>query len=174
MICCHNTCPSLHSIQHTPSQLHSLQQIPTQHDMLPQHLVYKNELNREYIVTLARNDETPWWWSEKIETCQSGFKCCKVFKWKLYRCICWLIFKLIFPKCTVQRWETLYYPAIIQLCISCIITFLINTVKSLGAVGTETNHVEQDQGKTFWRLTNFGFAQQQGITSTFEFFSWLG
>jgi len=28
-----------------PSQLHSLQQIPTQHDMLPQHLVYKNELN---------------------------------------------------------------------------------------------------------------------------------
>jgi len=41
------------------SQLHSLQQIPTQHDMLPQHLVYKNELNHEYVVTLARNDETP-------------------------------------------------------------------------------------------------------------------
>ena len=35
------------------------QQIPTQHDMLPQHLVYKNELNREYVITLARNDETP-------------------------------------------------------------------------------------------------------------------
>ena len=42
----------------TPSQLHSLQQIPTQHDMLPQHLVYKNELNCEYVITLARNDET--------------------------------------------------------------------------------------------------------------------
>jgi len=39
------------------SQLHS-QQIPTRHDMLP-HLVYKNELNREYVITLARNDETP-------------------------------------------------------------------------------------------------------------------
>ena len=76
------------SIRSTPSQLHSLQHIPTQHDMLPQHLVYKNELNCEYVITLARNDETPWWWSEKIETCQSGFKC---FKWKLYRCICWLI-----------------------------------------------------------------------------------
>ena len=47
------------SIRRTPSQLHSLQQIPTQHDMLPQHLVYKNELNREYVMTLARNDETP-------------------------------------------------------------------------------------------------------------------
>jgi len=31
----------------------------TQHDMLPQHLVFKNELNREYVITLARNDETP-------------------------------------------------------------------------------------------------------------------
>ena len=48
------------SIRRTASQLHSLQQIPTQHDMLPQHLVYKNELNREYVITLARNDETPW------------------------------------------------------------------------------------------------------------------
>ena len=37
--------------------------------MLPQHLVYKNELNHEYVITLARNDETPWWWSERIETC---------------------------------------------------------------------------------------------------------
>ena len=58
-ICCHNTSPSLRSIRRTPSQLHSLQQTPTQHDMLPQHLVYKNELNREYVITLARNDETP-------------------------------------------------------------------------------------------------------------------
>jgi len=46
-------------IRRTPSQLHSLQQIPTQHDMLPQHLVYKNELNREYVITMARNDENP-------------------------------------------------------------------------------------------------------------------
>ena len=61
--------------------------------MLPQHLVYKNELNREYVITLARNDETPWWWSKKIETCRSGFKC---FKWKLYRCICWLIVDVIY------------------------------------------------------------------------------
>jgi len=50
---------SLRSIRRTPSQLHSPQQIPTQHDMLPQHLVYKNELSREYVITLARNDEIP-------------------------------------------------------------------------------------------------------------------
>ena len=50
--------PSLLSIRPSPSQLHSVQQIPTQHDMLPQHLVYKNELNREHIIILARNDET--------------------------------------------------------------------------------------------------------------------
>jgi len=85
-------CAQPHCIRRTPSQLHSLQQIPTQHDMLPQHLVYKNELNREYVVTLARNDEIPWWWSEKIETCRSGFKC---FKWRLHRCIFWLIFEVI-------------------------------------------------------------------------------
>ena len=85
----------LRSILSTRSQLHSLQQIATQHDMLPQHLVYKNEPNREYVITLARNDETPWWWSEKIETCRSSFMCLKCFKWKLYRCICWLIVKVI-------------------------------------------------------------------------------
>jgi len=49
----------IRSIRSTPSQLHPVQQIPTQHDMLPQHLVYKNESNREYVITLARNDETP-------------------------------------------------------------------------------------------------------------------
>ena len=80
------------SIRRTPSQLHSLQQIPTQHYMLSQHLVYKNELKREYVITLARKDETHWWLSEQIETCRSGFKC---FKWKLFRCICWLIVKVI-------------------------------------------------------------------------------
>jgi len=49
----------LRTIRRTYSQIHSLQQIPTQHDMLPQHLVYKNEVNREYVITLARKDETP-------------------------------------------------------------------------------------------------------------------
>jgi len=53
------TSPSLRSIRRTPNQLHSLQQIPTQHDMLPQHLVYVNELNCEYVIILARNNETP-------------------------------------------------------------------------------------------------------------------
>ena len=48
----------LRSIRLTPIQLHSVQQIPTQHDMLPQHLVYKNEINRKYVISLARNDET--------------------------------------------------------------------------------------------------------------------
>ena len=86
------TSQSLRSIRNTPRQLHSLQQISMQHDTLPQHLVYKNELNRENVITLARNDETPWWWSEKIETCRSCFKC---FKWKLYRYICWLIIEVI-------------------------------------------------------------------------------
>ena len=47
------------------------QHIPTQHDMLPQHLVCKYELNCEYCnITLARN-KAPWWWSDKIETCPS-------------------------------------------------------------------------------------------------------
>ena len=50
----------LRSIRRTPSQLHNLQQIPTQHDMLPQLLVYKNELNRKYVIILARNGETSW------------------------------------------------------------------------------------------------------------------
>ena len=47
------------------------QHIPTQHDMLPQHLVCKYELNCEHCnITLARN-KAPWWWSDKIETCAS-------------------------------------------------------------------------------------------------------
>jgi len=68
----------LRSVRGTPSQLHCLQQIPTQHDMLPQHLVYKNELNWEYVITLARNDDDLKR-SEKIEISRSGFKCFKVF-----------------------------------------------------------------------------------------------
>ena len=56
-------------------------------------LLHYYELNRENVISLARNDETPWWWSEKIETCRSGFKC---FKRKLYRCICWLIVEVMF------------------------------------------------------------------------------
>jgi len=37
-----------------------LQHIATQHDMLPQHLVCKNELNSEYCnITLAKNNKAP-------------------------------------------------------------------------------------------------------------------
>ena len=67
--------PSLRSIRRTLSQLHSLQQIPTQRDMLPQHLVYKNELNREYVITLARNDETER--SKHVGVVLSVLKCFK-------------------------------------------------------------------------------------------------
>jgi len=63
------------------------QHIPTQHDLLPQHLVCKYELNCEYSnITLASN-KAPWWWSEKIETCRNVLKC---FIWN-YMCIRWLI-----------------------------------------------------------------------------------
>jgi hypothetical protein len=49
--------PSLPNIRRTPNQLHSQQRIPTQHDMLPQHQVYRNELNCEcYNITLARRN----------------------------------------------------------------------------------------------------------------------
>jgi len=106
-VCC-IVSPSLRSIRRTPNLLHSLQQIPTQHDRLPQHLVYKNELNREYVITLARNDETPWWWSEKIETCRSGFK------WKLYRCICWLIVNIV--QCAVFSVQCAVYSVQCALC----------------------------------------------------------
>ena len=59
--------------------------IPTQHDMLPQHLVSKYELNCEYFnVTLARN-KAPWRWSDKIETCRNVLKC---FKSVLCEIIC--------------------------------------------------------------------------------------
>jgi len=61
------------------------QHIPTQHDMLPQHLVCKYELNCEYCnITVTRNI-APWWWSDKIETCRSVLKC---FKSVLYEIIC--------------------------------------------------------------------------------------
>ena len=54
------------------------QHIPTQHDMLPQHLVCKYELNCEYCnITLAMN-KAPWWWCDKIETCRSVLKCFKI------------------------------------------------------------------------------------------------
>jgi len=39
--------------------IHDLVRFCKQQHMLPQHLVCKNELNREYVITLARNDETP-------------------------------------------------------------------------------------------------------------------
>jgi len=51
---------ALRSIRRTPSQLHSQQHISTQPDMLPQHPVYKNELNCEcYNITLARKELLP-------------------------------------------------------------------------------------------------------------------
>ena len=63
------------------------QHIPTQYNMLPQHLVFKYELNCEYRnITLKRN-KAPWWWSDKIETCRSVLKC---FMWN-YMSIRWLI-----------------------------------------------------------------------------------
>jgi len=47
-----------------------------------------NELNCEYCnITLARNNKAPWWWSDKIKTCWSDFKC---FMWKLCNYSCWL------------------------------------------------------------------------------------
>ena len=62
----------------------------TQHDMLPQHLVCKYELNCEYCnITLGRN-KAPWWWSDKIETCRSVLKCFKIVLCD-FMCIRWLI-----------------------------------------------------------------------------------
>ena len=64
------------------------QHIPTQHDILPQHLVYKYELNCEYCnITLARN-KAPWWWPDKIEICRGVSKC---FMWN-FMCIRWLLY----------------------------------------------------------------------------------
>ena len=52
-------CYSIHNVlwsSHTTAPQH----IPTQHDMLPQHLVCKYQLNCEYCnITLARN-KAPW------------------------------------------------------------------------------------------------------------------
>ena len=75
-VVCYVMSPSLRIIRPTRSQLLSPQHIPKQHDMLPQRLVCKKELNCEYCnTTLARNNKAPWWWSDKIETCRSDFKC---------------------------------------------------------------------------------------------------
>jgi len=52
--------------------------------------VYKNQPNREYVITLARNDETPWY----MKYVGVVLYVLKSFKWKLYRCICWLIFEV--------------------------------------------------------------------------------
>jgi len=77
--------------------------VATQHDMLPQHLVWKYQLNCEYCnITLARN-KAPWWWSDKIETCWSVLKC---FKSVLCEIVCafvgWYI-EVILLKCTVLQ-----------------------------------------------------------------------
>jgi len=105
---CYRECSwlGMRRIRRIPSQLHSLQQIPAQHDMLPQHIVYKNEINREYVINLARKDETPWWWSEKFETYRNGLRVLKCFKWKLYKCFCWLIVEVILrnTRCNDSMW----------------------------------------------------------------------
>jgi len=49
-MCCRENSPSLRGIRRTPSQLLFLHQIPTQLDMLPQHLVCKNELSSLFII----------------------------------------------------------------------------------------------------------------------------
>jgi len=86
---------SVLSIRRTPAT--APQHIPTKHDMLPQHLVCKYQLNCEYCnITLARN-KAPWWWSDKIKTCRSVSKC---FMWN-YMCICWLIHWSDSAMCTV-------------------------------------------------------------------------
>jgi len=70
---------SLNIARRTPSHCST-----TQHDMLPQHLVCKYELNCEYCnTTLARN-KALWWWSDKIEICRSVLKCFKWVYMKLY------------------------------------------------------------------------------------------
>ena len=61
------------------------QHIPTRHDMLPQHLVCKYQLNCEYCNIILARIKHPWWWSDKIETCRSVLKC---FKSVLYEIIC--------------------------------------------------------------------------------------
>ena len=71
------------------------QHIPTQHDLLPQQLFCKYELNCEYCnISLARN-KAPCWWSDKIETSRIVLKCFKVFYVKLY--VHSLVDKLKYP-----------------------------------------------------------------------------
>ena len=70
---------------HSYTTWYPLLHIPTQHDMLPQHLVCRYELNCEFCnITLARNKD-PWWWYDRIETCRSVLKC---FKSVLCEIIC--------------------------------------------------------------------------------------
>ena len=88
MICCHNTSfANTNWIRDSYYSAHDAhlatapQHILTQHDMLPQHLVCKYELNCEYCnITLPRN-KAPWWWSDNVETCRSVLK---AFYVKLY------------------------------------------------------------------------------------------
>jgi len=89
---------SLRRIRRTPSQLHSQQRIPTQHDMLPQHHLYRNELNCEcYNITSARRNIAPWWWSKKISKHVGVILIVflSVFMWNLCKCNCWLIIEVI-------------------------------------------------------------------------------
>jgi len=82
-----------------PSQLNSQQRTLAQHDMLPQHTVYRNELNCAcFNITLARKKTQLPEDDLRIETCRGNFKCLYV---RLYKCICWLIIKAILrnPRC---------------------------------------------------------------------------
>jgi len=63
--------------------------------MLPQHIVYKNELNCEYVITLARTTKLPDDDLKRSKHVGVVFSVLKFFKCKLYRCICWLIVEVI-------------------------------------------------------------------------------
>ena len=69
----------------------------TQHDVLPQHPVYKNELNCGcYNIILARKNIAPWWLSKKDRNMLEWFEVFLiVFMWNLCKCNCWLIIEVI-------------------------------------------------------------------------------
>jgi len=97
------------------------QHIPTHHDMLPQHLVCKYELNCEYYnITLERN-KAPWWCSDKIETWRSVLKC---FKSALCEIICAFVFDGLRWFCENIR----CYNKILLLCLCILIVVLYNLI----------------------------------------------
>jgi len=88
--------PSLRSIRCTPSQLHSQQCIPTQHDMLPQHHVYRNELNCEcYNITSKLKHSSLMMIYKRLKHVGVILIVLSVFMWNLSKCNCWLIIEVI-------------------------------------------------------------------------------